>query len=107
MHIGSHNQHIQTVHPCINTRFSSVINEEEIECFRQKQGLADGCILYLGILEPRKNITTITQAYVQLYQIHAIQDASQKDTRTSSHRIVSIVGAPLAGSLEYRLNSEQ
>jgi hypothetical protein len=59
MHSGSNTQHIQTVHPCIGARFSSVINEEEIESFPQKQGQADRWILFPGTLEPRKNITTI------------------------------------------------
>ena len=67
-------ERIQTVHPCIDARFSSVINVEEIQAFRQKQGLSDGCILYLGTLEPRKNITTIIEAYAQLRKAHAIQE---------------------------------
>jgi len=67
-------ERIQTVHPCIDTRFSSVINEEEIHAFRQKRGLADGFILYLGTLEPRKNITTIIEAYAQLRKVHTIQE---------------------------------
>ena len=65
---------ITTIHLCIDARFSSVINEEEVEAFRQKQGLAAGFILYLGTLEPRKNITTILEAYAQLRKMHAIQE---------------------------------
>jgi glycosyltransferase involved in cell wall biosynthesis len=65
---------IQTVHPCIDAGFSSVIHEEEKDAFRQKQGLADGFILYLGTLEPRKNITTILEAYAQLRKTRAIQE---------------------------------
>ena len=67
-------ERIQTVHPCIDAHFSSVINEEEREKFRQKQGLADGFILYLGTLEPRKNITTIIEAYAQLRKTRAISE---------------------------------
>jgi len=67
-------ERIQTVHPCIDARFSRVIQEEEIEAFRQKQGLADGFILYLGTLEPRKNIPTILEAYAHLRKTHAIQE---------------------------------
>ena len=65
---------IATIHPCIDARFSSVINEEEVEAFRQKKGLTGGFILYLGTLEPRKNITTILEAYAQLRKVHAIQE---------------------------------
>ncbi len=67
-------ERIQTVHPCIDARFSSVIHEEERDSFRQKQGLAGGFILYLGTLEPRKNITTILEAYAQLRNAHAISE---------------------------------
>lgn len=57
---------IQTVYPCIDQRFSNVVNDEDIQAFRQKQGLAKGYILYLGTLEPRKNITTLIDAYAHL-----------------------------------------
>src|SRR5690242_19994578 len=49
-------QRITTVYPCIDERFTRVFPEEEIQAFRQRQGLADGFLLYLGTLEPRKNI---------------------------------------------------
>src|SRR5436309_2978471 len=41
---------------------------------RQKQGLADGYLLYLGTLEPRKNITTLIEAYAQLRKTYAIHE---------------------------------
>jgi len=63
--------HIKTVYPCIDTRFSNVVIEEkEIQAFRQKQGLADGFLLYLGTLEPRKNLTTLLEAYARLRKAH-------------------------------------
>jgi glycosyltransferase involved in cell wall biosynthesis len=58
--------HIQTVYPCIDERFSNVILDEDIQSFRQAHGLAMGYLLYLGTLEPRKNITTLIEAYAQL-----------------------------------------
>ncbi|HLH63111.1 MAG TPA: glycosyltransferase family 1 protein [Ktedonobacteraceae bacterium] len=55
---------IATVYVCIDKRFSGVlIEEEEIQAFRHKQGLAEGFLLYLGTLEPRKNLTTLLKAY--------------------------------------------
>ncbi len=57
---------IQTVYPCIDERFSSVILDEDIQTFRQAHGLTKGYLLYLGTLEPRKNITTLIEAYAQL-----------------------------------------
>lgn len=57
---------IQTVYLCIDTCFSSVIIDEDISAFRQRRGLTGGYILYLGTLEPRKNIPTLLKAYAQL-----------------------------------------
>jgi len=62
--------HIQTVYPCIDERFSNVILDEEIQSFRQSHGLTIGYLLYLGTLEPRKNITTLIEAYAQLRKIY-------------------------------------
>jgi glycosyltransferase involved in cell wall biosynthesis len=39
---------------------------EEVEAFRRQKGLPDRFILYLGTLEPRKNVTTLVRAYAQL-----------------------------------------
>lgn len=62
---------IETVYICIDTRFSNVvIKEEDRQAFRQKQGLTGGFLLYLGTLEPRKNLTTLLKAYAQLRNIH-------------------------------------
>ncbi|HEX6482781.1 MAG TPA: glycosyltransferase family 1 protein [Ktedonobacteraceae bacterium] len=63
--------HIKTVYTCIDTRFSNVVIEEkEKETFRQKQGLTGGFLLYLGTLEPRKNLTTLLEAYAQLRKVY-------------------------------------
>jgi glycosyltransferase involved in cell wall biosynthesis len=56
---------VQTVYPCIDERFSSVILDEDIQTFRQVHGLTKGYLLYLGTLEPRKNVTTLVEAYAQ------------------------------------------
>lgn len=62
---------IQTVYPCIDARFSNVVIEEkEIQAFRHKQGLAGGFLLYLGTLEPRKNLVTLLEAFARLRKIH-------------------------------------
>ena len=59
-------KHIRTVYPCIDERFSNVVLDEDIQSFRQAHGLTMGYLLYLGTLEPRKNITTLIDAYAQL-----------------------------------------
>jgi len=67
-------ERVQAVYPCIDARFSIVSEHEELQAFREKQGLTDGYILYLGTLEPRKNITTLIEAYAQLRKTHAIRE---------------------------------
>ena len=62
-------QHIATVYPCIDERFTQPVGEMEVQAFRQRQGLADGFLLYMGTLEPRKNIPTLLDAYARLRQM--------------------------------------
>jgi glycosyltransferase involved in cell wall biosynthesis len=66
--------HIQMVYPCIEERFSNVILDEEIQFFRQTHGLTMGYLLYLGTLEPRKNITTLIEAYAHLRKIYGREE---------------------------------
>ena len=66
--VGIAPERLQTVYTCIDPRFSHVIDKRATDDFRQKYGLASGFILYLGTLEPRKNITTIVEAYAHLRQ---------------------------------------
>ncbi len=63
--------HLQTVYASIDERFSSMAAEEEINAFRQKHGLSEDFLLYLGTLEPRKNITTLIEAYAYLRRAYS------------------------------------
>src|SRR6266704_270688 len=72
--IGIPAERIQTVYPCIDTRFSNVLTEDEVATFRQQKGLTDGYVLYMGTLEPRKNITTLLEAYAQLRTTYTRQE---------------------------------
>jgi glycosyltransferase involved in cell wall biosynthesis len=65
---------IRMVYPCIDERFSNVILDEDIQSFRQTHGLSKGYLLYLGTLEPRKNITTLIEAYAQLRKIYGREE---------------------------------
>ena len=66
--------HIRMVYPCIDERFSYVILDEDIQSFRQTHRLTKGYLLYLGTLEPRKNITTLIEAYAQLRKIYGREE---------------------------------
>ncbi len=63
-------EHIQTVYTCIDEIFSREDDEHKIQEFRAQKGLNEGYILYLGTLEPRKNIPALLAAYQQLRHLH-------------------------------------
>ncbi len=72
--VGIPFEKIQTVYPCIHGHVSNVLEGGEITLFRQKKGLGEGYILYLGTLEPRKNIPTLIDAYAQLRQNSTVRE---------------------------------
>lgn len=72
--VGIPYERMHTVYTCIDERFSNVIEENRIRAFRDEKGLADGFILYLGTLEPRKNIPTLLDAYAQLRQRYGLRE---------------------------------
>jgi glycosyltransferase involved in cell wall biosynthesis len=65
---------LHTVYPCIDQRFSNVSEVAKVQEFRQQHGLTDGYILYLGTLEPRKNIPTLINAYHKLRQDFGVRE---------------------------------
>jgi glycosyltransferase involved in cell wall biosynthesis len=65
---------LHTVYPCIDQRFSNVSEVAKVQEFRHQHGLADGYILYLGTLEPRKNIPTLINAYHTLRQDYGVRE---------------------------------
>lgn len=72
--VGIPCERIQPIYPCIDERFSNVSIEDKLDTFREKYGVAEGFILYLSTLEPRKNIATLIDAYAQLRQQHHIRE---------------------------------
>lgn len=72
--VGIPYERIQPIYPCIDERFSNVSIEDKLDTFREKYGVAEGFILYLSTLEPRKNIATLIDAYAQLRQQHHIRE---------------------------------
>jgi glycosyltransferase involved in cell wall biosynthesis len=69
--VGIAPDHVQTVYTCINERFSNVITNEEKQTFYRAHGLEGGYLLYLGTLEPRKNIPTLLEAYRELRDVYS------------------------------------
>lgn len=65
---------VHTVYMCIDKRFTNRYSMEEHIRFRQKYGLNEGYIFYLGTLEPRKNIPVLVEAYHILRQREGITE---------------------------------
>jgi glycosyltransferase involved in cell wall biosynthesis len=72
--IGIPTERMRTVYTCIDERFLNVMEMEKVQAFRQQKGLGDGFLLYLGTLEPRKNLTTLIDAYVRLRQVYGVRE---------------------------------
>lgn len=60
---------IHVIYPGIEPRFRP-LPPAEIAHFRQAQGLPERFILYLGTLEPRKNLITLVRAFARLRDPH-------------------------------------
>ena len=71
--IGIPDERMQTIYPCIDERFTNQRDEEQIRIFRQQHELEEGFFLYLGTLEPRKNIPALIDAYALLRQKQVIR----------------------------------
>ena len=72
--VGIPFERMQTVYTCIDERFSNVSTQEKIRAFKEEHELTAGFILYLGTLEPRKNIDTLIDVYARLRQIHGVRE---------------------------------
>ncbi|HOV48308.1 MAG TPA: glycosyltransferase family 1 protein [Anaerolineae bacterium] len=67
--LGTPPERIHVVYPGIEARFRP-LPPAEVARFREAQGLPERFILYLGTLEPRKNLLTLVRAFAQLRDPH-------------------------------------
>lgn len=72
--IGTPTERMRTVYLCIDERFLNVMEKEKVQAFRQQKGLVEGFLLYLGTLEPRKNLTTLIDAYARLRDTYGVRE---------------------------------
>jgi glycosyltransferase involved in cell wall biosynthesis len=56
---------VDVAYPGVEAAFRQ-LPPAEVQAFRIRRGLPDCFVLYLGTLEPRKNLATLIQAFVQL-----------------------------------------
>jgi glycosyltransferase involved in cell wall biosynthesis len=67
--LGLSPEHISTVYTCLDERFQRPVGEQELQEFRVRHELHDDFLLYMGTLEPRKNIPALLDAYARLRQM--------------------------------------
>ena len=57
---------VEVVYPGVDEHFQRVEDQDQLQCVRQRLGLMFPFILYIGTIEPRKNLSRLIQAYARL-----------------------------------------
>ncbi len=60
---------VRVIYPAIDADFQPNADEQRLSAFRSAHGLPDDYILFLGTLEPRKNLVTLVEAYAKLREM--------------------------------------
>jgi glycosyltransferase involved in cell wall biosynthesis len=64
-HYGVKQNKITVIYPGVDETLGAVASPDTLAAVRQKYGLPEGYLLFIGTLQPRKNIARIVQAYAQ------------------------------------------
>ncbi|HEU5345568.1 MAG TPA: glycosyltransferase family 1 protein [Ktedonobacterales bacterium] len=59
-------ERVRTIYPTISPEFQPIRDPAMLAAFRAKHKLPEQYLLYLGTLEPRKNVLTLVEAYARL-----------------------------------------
>jgi glycosyltransferase involved in cell wall biosynthesis len=65
-HFGIDPARIRVVYPAIESRYQPVADPARLAAFRHEHALPERFLLYLGNLEPRKNVEGLVEAYARL-----------------------------------------
>lgn len=65
-HFGVDPERIRVVYPSIESRYQPVADPTRLAAFRHEHALPERFLLYLGNLEPRKNVEGLVEAYARL-----------------------------------------
>lgn len=64
--LGADPERVVTVYPGLDPEFAPCPDAERVAAFRRERGLGERPILFLGTLEPRKNVDKLVRAYALL-----------------------------------------
>jgi glycosyltransferase involved in cell wall biosynthesis len=64
--LGVAAEKVHVVYPALDARFQPIADPARLAAFRHEQGLPERFLLYLGTLEPRKNLAALLEAYALL-----------------------------------------
>lgn len=62
-YLGIDGSKIEVIYPGVDETYKKLLNDDEITVVKNKYNIAGKYLLYLGTLEPRKNVETIIRAY--------------------------------------------
>jgi glycosyltransferase involved in cell wall biosynthesis len=62
-HLGVGSERVSVVYPGLDPLFLKPPSQEEVRAFRSRLGLPERYVLYLGTLEPRKNVPALARAF--------------------------------------------
>jgi glycosyltransferase involved in cell wall biosynthesis len=60
---------IQVIYPAYDPALQPVTNEEKLAAVRQKYGITPPYLLYIGTLQPRKNLIRLVEAYAAMHDL--------------------------------------
>lgn len=59
-------ERVRVIYPTVSPDFHPIADPTALAAFRARHGLPERYLLYLGTLEPRKNLITLVEAYARL-----------------------------------------
>ncbi len=65
-HLGVEPGRVDVVYPGVDDAFRPIADRGRLAAFREKRGLPERIILFVGTIEPRKNVERLVRAYARL-----------------------------------------
>jgi glycosyltransferase involved in cell wall biosynthesis len=63
--VGVDRERVRVIYPAIEPEFRPIADQTRLAAFRREHGLPERFVLFLGTLEPRKNVVGLVEAYAK------------------------------------------